>query len=346
MRLCSSLLLCFLFLVPIARAGDVAVKIVELRETMGVEGLDFSPDGKHLAATSEGDSDEVHVWDWQGSRSIVLKMKKGGGSAGPASEPLRYRPDGRFLLACHGRAEKDTVIHIWDARTGDFAQSIVEPDGGNCYAIGITPDGKQLIRITETGLKPKDSFIVYNTTDWQPAWSLRTIPFHPKTLTVSPDGKFAAVGGENLGPGIPNQPQILIIDLLKRAIVRTIDAFPLDNRVNQLAWHPDGIHIAAGATVGGTFKGPDIVKVFDATNGNLIVGEPVESPAHIFAMRYSPNGKYFVESSVNRSIRIWDGQHKTQLQEIHGEAESLAISADSRFLARGGDRKLLIWKTW
>jgi len=51
-----------------------------------------------------------------------------------------------------------------------------------------------------------------------------------------------------------------------------------------------------------------------------------------------------VESAVNHRIRIWDGRHQTLLQEIHGEATSLAFSRDGRFLAMGGDRKILIWK--
>ena len=325
--------------------SEVAVEVATLTETMEVYGLDFSPDGKHLAATATLDGIEVHVWDWQGSESIVRKMNKGRGALGIMSDPLKYSPDGHFLAACHSRAGAtgSVVVHIWDAETGEIAHSIAE-DSGACLGIGYTPDGQTLIRLEQVGPRGGESIIGYNLSKRLPDWGLRTKPFHPSTLAISADGRLAAVGGRILGPEIPIQPQILIVDLLKHAIIRTIDAFPIENKVDSLAWHPDGIHVAAGARVGGSAKGPDIVKIFDVTTGKLIVSEPAERPSQVFALRYSPDGKYLVESAVNSSIRIWDGRHQTLLQEIHGVATSLAFSRDGRFLAMGGDRKILIWK--
>jgi len=340
-----------------SQASQVAVKIAELSENMEVRGLDFSPDGKYLAATSTMDSDEVHVWDWQGSKSIVQRMKKGGGSAGPVSEALRYSPDGRFLAACHGRSDLVTgkldtvppmdpalgvVVHLWDAQTGSLANYIAE-ESGACDAIGFTPDSRTLIRLEETGPRSKDSIIALSTADWKLVWSLRTQPFYPDTLAISPDGRLAAVGGTNLAPRIPDQPKILIVDLSKRAVVRTIDAFFADDQIKSLAWHPDGIHLAVGTAVGR----PNIVKIFDVTTGNLVAAEPVESLTHrttVNVLRYSPDGEYLAESVIDGSIRIWGGQHRTLLQEIHGEATSLTFTRDGKFLAMGGDRKILVWQ--
>ena len=323
--------------------SEVAVEVATLTETMEVYGLDFSPDGKHLAATATLDGIEVHVWDWQGSR-IVKKMNKGRGALGIMSDPLKYSPDGRLLAACHSRAGAtgSVVVHIWDAQTGEIAGSIAE-DSGACLGIGYTLDGQTLIRLEVVGPRGGESIIGYNLSKGQPDWGLRTEPFDPSTLAISADGKFAALGGGNFGPGIPHQPQILIVDLLKHTIVRTIDAFPLENMITSLAWHPDGVHIAAG-TIGGH---PDIVKIFDAVTGDLVAAE-VEGRSkyknRIYALRYSPDRKYLAESAINGNIRIWDGQHQNLLQEIHGEATSLAFSRDGRFLAMGGDRKILIWK--
>lgn len=346
-----------------SRTSAVAMKIAELPEKMEVRGLDFSPDGKYLAATSTMDSDEVHVWDWQGSKSIVQGMKKGGGSAGPVSESLRYSPDGRLLAACHGRSdlaeefdvnkgnpnatesvqrESRIVVHLWDAQTGGLAHHLALEHGG-CEAIGFTPDSQTLIQLNRAGPLLWDSIIAYSTSNWQPMWSLRTKPFFPSTLAISPDGRFAAVGGGNFGPGVQDQIQVLIIDLLKHTVVRTIDSFFADDRIKSLAWHPDGIHLAVGTAVGR----PDIMKIFDVTTRKLVTAESIEGLTHrttVNVLRYSPDGKYLVESVIDGSVRIWDGQHRTLLQEIHGEATSLAFTRDGKFLAMGGDRKILVWQ--
>ena len=324
---------------------QVAIKIAELTENMEVWGLDFSPDGKYLAATSIMDSNEVHVWDWKDMKVIIRRLDKGRGSFGAITEPLRYSPDGRYLVACHSRIEKYVLIHVWDVQTGTVARAIDDPTGGGCTAIAFTPDGQFLVRVGTTGPRPQDNIIVYRTADWQPSWSLRTTNFLSTTLAISPDGAFAAVGGVLITPGSSSyQPQILVIDLLKHNIVRAIHAFPVNNWIQSIGWSPDGRHIAAGTIVGGSFKGPDIVKIFDAATGNQSAGESVGGPGHLITLRYSPDGKYLAESGVNRSIRIWDGRHQTLLQEIPGEAGSLAFSHDGRFLSMGGDKKILIWQ--
>lgn len=148
-----------------AVANNVASSIATLKENMEVRGLDFSPDGKYLAATSTSDSDEVHIWDWQ-AHSIVRKMKKGDGSEDPTSTgPLKFSPDGRYLLACHSPSEKGIVIHIWDAQTGALAQGIAEPKTVDCGAIAFTPDGQWLVRIGSIGRLPNDSIIIYGSKD-------------------------------------------------------------------------------------------------------------------------------------------------------------------------------------
>ncbi len=328
----------------VAPVNNVATSIATLKENMDVRGLDFSPDGKFLAATSTSDSDAVHIWDWQAG-SIVRKMKKGDHSADPTStDPLKYSPDGRYLLACHSANENDVVIHVWDVQTGDTVHEVDAPKTVECGAIRFTPDGQQLVRVGSIGRKPNDSIFVYGTKDWRPVWSMRTLPYYPTSLALSPDGKFAAVGGNTYGTGIPQQPQIRIVDLAKHAVVRTIDAFPVGNRINSLAWHPDGKLIAAGALAGDSVKGPDLVKIFDAISGKQVAGEIAGSPGSISVLRYSPDGRYLVQSALNSGVFIWDGQHKTLLQEIRGEIASLAFTRDGHYLALGSNGKIQLWQ--
>jgi WD40 repeat protein len=327
---------------------QVATKIATLDEDNDIWGLDFSPDGKHLAATALFGL-KVNIWDWQKSQIVRTLMKPRGAGASTATELLQYSPDGQLLAACYGRVgpnDNYSVARIWNVVTGEIVHDIGEPVGGGaCDAIGFSPDGKTFIRVVwRHSAFPGDNVIVYATDTWQPVWGLRTIPFLPKTLAISPDGKVIAVGGQVIdGPDKPIQPRIVIVDIAKRAIVRTIDAFPVENEIGHLAWNPDGIHLAAGARVGGSFAGPDAVKVFDARTGEQVVAEQATN-ATVHGLRYTKDGKYLIEAGVGTTIKIWDGQHRELLQEIKGDAGSLAVSRDGRYLAMGGDRKILVWE--
>ena len=237
-----------------AKMSDVAVKIAEIKDSINVNGLDFSPDGKHLATSSYAQSNEVHVWDWQ-ARKVVLKMNREGASD-LISEGIRYSPDGRFLAVCHGHGVKPHVIHVFDARSGQLVKEINDPIPGGCSAVGFTPDGEWMLRITGRGPIRGDNLIVYSTRTWEPSWGIVTKPFMPNAIAISPDGKMLAIGGIDLGPDIPDQPRILIVDLQQRQVVKSIATFPIKNAIERIAWSPDEAQIAAGASVSGSYLNP------------------------------------------------------------------------------------------
>lgn len=332
--------------------SDVATKIATLNEDNEIWGLDFSPDGKQLAATAVI-GEKINIWDWRSERIVKTLIKPQEVGMATITVPVRYSPDGRWLAACHGggpprdgRAPSNSAI--WDTQTWQMVHEVEDLIPGICQAVGFTSDGKAFLRAVGRGGPNGESIIVYRADTWQPLWGLDTFPFYANTLAVSPDGKFVALGGRLIVPQSmdeppkPIQPQILLIDTIQRKVVRTINAFPPRYRLFHLAWHPDGIHLAAGTEFGESDAG-DAVRVFDVRTGNQVAGEPT-SNAEVVGLHYTPNGKYLIESAIDKTIRIWDGQHQHLLQTIKGEAASLAVSSDSRYVAMGGDRKILIWE--
>jgi len=345
----------------------VAVKVAELPEhfKMNVSGLDFSPDGKHLAVVS-GD-EKINIWDWQSGHIVRTVEKMQGVNDGSATEPIRYSPDGRWFVSCSG-----TVTRIWNTETWAVIHDIVDLKYRGCNAIGFTPDGKSLVQVIGM-MGSGNNLTVYDTTSWQPVWSLRTIPFYPAALSISPDGRLVAIGGGVLNPirwpqnGQPMTPRpvfgdppfadqslIAIVDLEHRRIVRTIQNTVEFDNSGHLAWSPDGAHITAigrrgwDGSKGVYTSGLDTTMVFDAQTGSQIAGEQLDGIAHA-SLRYTPDGKYLIEGDMDAlgnglGVRIWDGQHRELLQKISGNVGGLAVSRDGHYFAMGIDEKTIVWQ--
>lgn len=324
--------------------SDVAAKVATLDEDGLILGLDFSPDGKHLAATPF-DSATVHIWGWQANR-LERTLERAQGSNVTVTEPIRYSPDGKLLAICHTRGAGFVVARIWNTDTWNVVHDIDEPVGGECDAIGFTPDGKSLIQaLLRLPQFSGDTLISYDTTSWNASWGIRTVPFYPGTLAISPDGKYVAIGGEVINPNswpfstpqptfgnppIPNMGLIAIVNIAQHAIIRTIKIKNGDPG-GVLAWSADSIHLA--------YEGKDGLEIFDAHSGERVVEETKESDRSSVHMRYTPDGKYFIESDFGQDgtrVRIWDGQHQQLLQEIKAIPGCIAISRDGHYLAMGG----------
>lgn len=335
---------------------EVAVKVAELPEqyNINVDGLDFSLDGNQLAVVSANQT--INIWDWQNKRIVQTLQIVSGANLGEGTEPIRYSPDGRFFAVC-GRGIDDIVVRIWDTQTWTVAHDITDPiAGGGCEAIGFTPDGKSLMWMKTLAYGfPEDNLFSYSTETWQQVWGLRTIPFQPSALAISPDGKLIALGGTVMDKG-PIRQQIAIVDVAQRTIIRTIES-NVQFMFGRLVWSPDGEHITAmgsrardifanhgnGAYTGGL----DTVMVFDARTRKQIAGEQLDL-AHP-SLRYTPDGKYLIEGDMDGlgngwGVKIWDGQHRELLQEIPGNVGSLAVSRDGHYFAMGMDKKTIVWQ--
>ena len=91
---------------------------------------------------------------------------------------------------------------------------------------------------------------------------------------------------------------------------------------------PDGAYIAVGAD-----DDRYTIKILDAVSGEVVASQE-GGPEHVL-LRYTPDGKYQIESIGNR-VEIWNGRHEHLLQVIHAAPECIAVSHDSHYLALGG----------
>lgn len=336
---------------------DVAEVLYELPETydIPVRALDFSPDGKLLAVQSSDST--INIWDLS-SRAIkhALAQPKGA-NAGMASESLLFSPDGKYLASCHNVAAGKVVARIWRTDTWAVAQDLTDFERGTCNAIGFTPDGKSLIRITSRpALVEGDSFIVYDTATWQKQWGLRTTPYYLETLAISPDSRYAAVGGDVLNPiqmppgdtrilrygdpPFPNGYLISVVDLKTHTMVMELRTNIPINYGSRLIWNPAGDRIiVAGGEGLAIHEFPSTHRVANA--------EPTTVGTRT-AIRFTHDGKYLIEGTANDLRtgwgRIWDAGHQRLLQKLPKNVASVAVSRDGKLFATGVYGKTIVWK--
>jgi WD40 repeat protein len=325
--------------------GPVAKKVAEFKDKFYVAALAFNGDGTQLAANFMVGDDGVQVWGWRDPSHIIHTLVKqadaGDGHA------LSYSPDGNFLAVRHGISDDGRVVRVWNAHTGEVVHDLVEHEGqGVAGGMGFSPDGKLLMLTISRGIhQAGDQLFVYRTDTWEFAWAVRTMPFQPTVVATSPDGKLIALGGQEVyGLGTPPKPKILVMDIVTRQIARTIDAPFLGGiPVTTLAWRPDGLHIAAGCSPGDNSPDPDVVRIFEVGTGKRIASVAAKYGT-VTGLTYSPDGRYLIAGSVDDSVRIMDGHNYTLLQKIPGDARSVGVSRDSRYLAISAFPSISVWE--
>lgn len=323
---------------------EVATEVATLDEEFEIRGLDFSPDGKYLAATPF-ESPTVRIWDWQEKKLLRTLDRASVSNVLGVSEPIKFSPDGKSLAVCHGTAAGHVVVRTWNTETWEALYDVLDPigGGGGC-AIGFLAEGKSLIRVFDR-IHPGNHVMVYDSWKGGLEWGVSLEPFHPTALSLSPDGKFAAISGDvvkrdegSATPRIIRYSQIAVVDLAHRSIIRTVKVE--EGLRDHLAWSPDGNYLA--------YSGRHGVEIFDTSSWERVIEEPRNAVSALSThIRYTSDGKYFVETGFGehcKQVRIWDGRHQTLLQEIKAIPGAVAVSKDGRYLAMGGNKKIIVWR--
>jgi WD40 repeat protein len=203
-RITTSALLLSVCAIVSCHAADqqVATKTAEFNEQKEISSLDFSPD-THSLATVEWTGSEVHIWKWEKEPLIEKRLSFTEGAAlFTLQGGLQYSPDNTLLAMVQtARRDDPSVVKIWDTNSGSFHAIGEAGRRGLKSGIAFSTDGKFLIRSYDASNSASDDqLFVYDTKTWNLAWSLRTAPFIPKVMSLSPNGKFIALGGMTTSP--------------------------------------------------------------------------------------------------------------------------------------------------
>ena len=188
---CKSLLLflaCLLAHTCLVRpaAGQTADSAQPAANPPAFWGLEFSPDGKWLAAATRtrGQGGPIVLWRVEDWRPQVVRMEPTGGLH------VAFSPDGT-LLAYSTRSPR---VHLLEVPSGKLVRTIEALPGrqGLVYGVAFSPDGRSLLT---AGADHK--IHVWNVADGS---HVRAIEGHTDTVCVvalSPDGALLLSGGED-----------------------------------------------------------------------------------------------------------------------------------------------------
>ncbi|HEX7448957.1 MAG TPA: protein kinase [Pirellulales bacterium] len=267
--------------------------------------VQFSPDGKHLAAAC-GDG-HVEVWnvaDWSGRHSFPAHQAD--------ADCVAFTPDGRTLVS----GGEDGWLRLWDVETGELLRSL---DAGqkDTLTLAVSPDGRTLAAGGIDGL----------VRAWQLPEGGRRGEFRASTgrvqhLAFSPDGaKLATAGGDGSAMVVDATTWERFFGLPGQSMAAYAVAFS-----------PAGDQLALGG-------GSGVVALVDATRGNAKHQFGVRR-AQVRAVGFSPSRRLLASAGLSGIVDLWDTDSRSLSAKLHGHERriwSLSFSPDGELLASGGD---------
>jgi WD40 repeat protein len=158
--------------------------------------LEFSPDGRRLAAAS-GASTEVAIWDVDGGNE-VQRLTGHEGRIGLSQ--VAFFPDGRRLAS----GGPDRTLRIWNLESGQPIHVLRHPDW--VWAVTVSADGRRVLSGTGGPFKSLPALMEYERSpdnqvrlfDADSGRLMQTLEGHEHmvmSVAFSPDNRRAASGG-------------------------------------------------------------------------------------------------------------------------------------------------------
>ncbi len=257
-------------------------------EKIYIKSIAFSPDGKTLAAATDGSvsSGSIRFWDLANSK-IVANFKEPSGVYW-----VSYSPDGKTIAA----GNQDNVLRIWDIDSGKIVNKFQAEDGDCGYCVVFSPDGKTLASAGELG----------NITLWDIAKGEKKVRFNAvkldrggvNSLVYSPDGKtLGAAGGKDGGGMLWDVATATNIAKFKPdRIYSVVKGNPNDMTI-RVAFSPDGQTFAQGCYNG-------FIALWDLKTRTMTAALYGHTDI-VRSLNFSRDGNYLVSASSDGTVRLW-----------------------------------------
>ncbi|HEU5374988.1 MAG TPA: WD40 repeat domain-containing protein, partial [Ktedonobacteraceae bacterium] len=219
-------------------------------------------------------------------------------------------------------------LYLWNLANGHL-ERMWEAESA-VMDMAFSPDGSLLA----AALWDDPGVILWRTADGQVAQRLQQEDDEygcSKSIALSPDGLLLAMGNyEN--------NQVWLWNIQNGQLIRRMETHPKAQRINGLAFSPDGALL-----IGGEFAGDHVpyTHVWDVQTGQL--REPF--PRKSWLPAFHPEGNILASVSKG-TILFWDVASRTVVQEcqsVRGWPRHVAFSPGGRTLAVCGEDRAIHW---
>ena len=277
---------------------------------------------------------ERRGWEWHYVKRLCHPERLSVDVPAGSLSAIAFSPDGRGIATGSGgqfsRGKGGSNVELWDRETGQRRPTFHGTDNV-IWSLAFRPDGT---RLALGGTNPQVE--VRDARTGAVLWS-KSEPKLPQAMSIafSPDGKALAVGF-----GVYSQQQAFQVKFYEVETGQETVAFPgPKGGVNDLAFHPDGRHLAVA--------GLQVVEVWDVDAPKKVHDLQGHSK-WVYGVAYSPDRKWLATGGWDRTIKIRDatsGEEKSTIFGHDGFVLDLAFSPDSRSLvSTSEDRSVRLWE--
>jgi WD40 repeat protein/serine/threonine protein kinase len=266
--------------------------------------VDFSPDGRLLAAAIDGD---VAVWQWR-SRALVHRWH-----INELANVLSFSPDSKTLLL----ATESVRLHLIDLAS--LADDLVPIEGQHGVAPALfSPDGTQ-VAFAVMG-SPKVMLLDRAT---RKSRLLGEHQANVLTLAFTPDGTRLISGGDD------NTLRVFGLDAHPNRVLRDA-GWPWILKVS-----PAG-YVAALCNDGSASGGSGTVSVWKLPEEERVLRGLAVTV--VDDLTYSPSGRLIATTDEDRQIVVWERASARRVATVHAKtvAHIVAFTPDERFVIFGG----------
>ncbi len=315
------------------KAGIGSPGSYNLTITNGVISLDYSPDGKLLAA---GNANwQLEFWDTQSHR-LVSRIR---GEQAPVHS-VEFRPNGQSVIAQIG-----STLSQWDVETAEKLLDL--PSVGD-----VTLSGDGRFAAFANYASRKVDVLELDAPIEQRLLQVTPVRGGANRVVISSDNRIAAIaGGRN----------IYLWDLQTGEELSTLTGH--QNSVSGLSFSPDGRTLASSSQpdedLSGQEANGDAVRLWNVETGALL-GEIAVAEKHVPAVAISPDGQTVVTLSFTEiakdgsrfaRVSLWYRNSRQLINHLAdvpvsfslGRQAGLEFSRDGTLLACGAGREVLIW---
>ena len=287
----------------------------------------------------------IKLWIDQGAKAPATVREKPKVIVGlpPASvQPVRgiaVSPDKATIAASRGNQ-----IHIYDAGSGAYIRSLVDPDLK-------TPDKKQAVKAAHLSLveslaySPDGKYIASGSFQEVILWDAATGQLRTRftgyadrvvTLDFSHDSKLLAAGG-----GAPTEDgEVKVYEVPSGKQILDLKNGHSDT-VYGVCFSPDDKMLA-------TCAADKFVKTWEMPSGKFIKAFEGHTH-HVLDVGWSPDGKLLASAGADNVVKVWDFEKGEQVRTINAHNKQVTrlvfVGKKNEFITCSGDQQVRKYRT-